>query len=88
MYRPDELAPALMPLQKKIGVAHVAVPTLYLHGAEDGCIGVDCVSGTEAFFSQGFEREIVPGVGHFLHLEKPEYINNRIGRFFGVRDTT
>jgi pimeloyl-ACP methyl ester carboxylesterase len=53
-------------------------PTLYLHGADDGCIGADLVEGAEAHLSRGSRVSIVEGSGHFLHLERPELINEEI----------
>jgi pimeloyl-ACP methyl ester carboxylesterase len=31
-----------------------------------------------AAFTKGFERVVMPGVGHFLHLEKPEAVLSHI----------
>ena len=53
-------------------------PTLYLHGARDGCIGVDLVRDAEAQLSPGSRLSIVEGAGHFLHLEKPDQVNAEI----------
>lgn len=53
-------------------------PTLYLHGARDGCIGVDLVRDAEAQLSPGSCLSIVEGAGHFLHLEKPDQVNAEI----------
>lgn len=53
-------------------------PTLYLHGARDGCIGVDLVRDAEARLSPGSRLSIVEGAGHFLHLEKPDQVNAEI----------
>jgi pimeloyl-ACP methyl ester carboxylesterase len=53
-------------------------PTLYLHGAHDGCIGVDLVTEAEANLSPGSRFSIVKDTGHFLHLEKPEPVNEEI----------
>ena len=61
----------------------LAVPTLYLHGADDGCIGAEMVVPDElkALFPAGLEVEVLPGLGHFLHLEDPAAVNRRIVEF-------
>ncbi|MEZ4401124.1 MAG: alpha/beta fold hydrolase [Kofleriaceae bacterium] len=56
----------------------IAVPTLYLHGADDGCIGVEVGRGAERFFDGGYRREVVPAVGHFLAAESPAEIAARV----------
>lgn len=53
-------------------------PTLYLHGTDDGAFGVEGVAGTEQNLSAESRVDIIEGVGHFLHLEKPEEINKLI----------
>jgi pimeloyl-ACP methyl ester carboxylesterase len=53
-------------------------PTLYLHGADDGCIGLDLVRDTEQHLATGSKLVVVDGVGHFLHLEKPGVVNRHI----------
>jgi pimeloyl-ACP methyl ester carboxylesterase len=35
-------------------------------------------------FSQGLEKVILPGTGHFLHLERPQEVNQRILAFFNA----
>src|SRR5262249_47000669 len=54
------------------------VPALYLHGADDGCIGADLAQGVEPYFARGVHVEVVPGSGHFLHQERPEIVNRAI----------
>jgi pimeloyl-ACP methyl ester carboxylesterase len=61
------------------------LPTLYLHGAEDGCMGADLVPAAEPFLpDDGLSgTRIVPGTGHFLHLERPDEVNALILDFVG-----
>jgi pimeloyl-ACP methyl ester carboxylesterase len=55
-----------------------AQPTLYLHGDNDGAFGVEGVAGADTELPEGSRVEIVPGTGHFLHLEKPAEVNRQI----------
>ena len=51
------------------------VPTLYLHGADDGALGIDIFGDPAQHLpAAGSKNEIVDGTGHFLHLEQPERI--------------
>jgi pimeloyl-ACP methyl ester carboxylesterase len=53
-------------------------PTLYLHGARDGCIGVDLARGSERFLAPSSRMTVIDDAGHFLHLEKPGQVNEHI----------
>jgi pimeloyl-ACP methyl ester carboxylesterase len=53
-------------------------PTLYLHGARDGCIGVDLVRGAERLLAPSSRMIVIDDAGHFLHLEEPGQVNDHI----------
>ncbi|MGQ0803149.1 MAG: alpha/beta fold hydrolase [Actinomycetota bacterium] len=77
--------PALAEIQGK-GFGEIPVPTLYLHGVDDGCLGIEGVVDDELrpFFPAGLEVERVPGTGHFLHLERPDVVNPRVLAFLSA----
>jgi pimeloyl-ACP methyl ester carboxylesterase len=61
-----------------------AVPdqtTLYLHGTDDGCIGVEVAEAARSMVGPNVTIELVPDTGHFLHLEAPGPVNDRIVEF-------
>jgi pimeloyl-ACP methyl ester carboxylesterase len=61
------------------------VPTLYLHGADDGAIGAGLLGDLDQYFpAEGSAAEILDGVGHFLHLEKPESVAARIVAWLNI----
>lgn len=60
-------------------------PTLYLHGRDDGCVGVSLAANAGAFLGEGSRVEIVDRSGHFLHLERPDEVNRLILEFLAPR---
>ncbi len=58
------------------------VPTLYLHGADDGCMGAELVTGAmDSMPAPGSRADVLDDVGHFLQLEAPEKVNAAIVGF-------
>jgi pimeloyl-ACP methyl ester carboxylesterase len=60
------------------------LPTLYLHGDRDGCIGVELVGDAVSHLAPDSRMEIVEGAGHFPHLERPADVNERILRWIAT----
>jgi pimeloyl-ACP methyl ester carboxylesterase len=56
-------------------------PLLYLHGADDGCIGSEVAESVRDGIGAQGTVEILPGVGHFLQLESPDLVSQRIVDF-------
>lgn len=77
LFAPPPNDPALQALEARAS-GGIEAPSLYLHGAEDGCMSADLSDGMEAVFNNGLQRIILPEVGHFLHLEKPGEVAGRI----------
>jgi pimeloyl-ACP methyl ester carboxylesterase len=53
-------------------------PTLYLHGASDGCIGAELARGAEHLLAASSQMAVIDDVGHFLHLERPGEVDDHI----------
>jgi pimeloyl-ACP methyl ester carboxylesterase len=59
----------------------VPQPLLYLHGREDGCMQAALAERLTTVLSAPSEFAIVEGAGHFLQLERPDVVNERIAAF-------
>ena len=76
--------PALDAVQNA-GNEVTAQPTLYLHGREDGCMGIEVADGARAFLtSEGSRMEVVEDAGHFLHIERPDVVNPLVVDFLAA----
>jgi pimeloyl-ACP methyl ester carboxylesterase len=61
--------------------AKVRVPTLHVHGANDGCIGIECCEGAEACFEAGYRMVTIDHAGHFVTREAVSALNDVIVPF-------
>lgn len=61
----------------------IVTPLLALHGERDGCV-LPPTADDRKRFSGPYERAIVPGVGHFLHVEAPVEIAERVSAWLRV----
>ncbi len=69
-----------------VRLGKIATPLLQLHGAVDGCVLPP--DGSDAHRFADRTLEIVPGAGHFLHLEDPVGIAARIDAWLTTRSAT
>ena len=53
---------------------HLQVPTLLIHGSEDGAVLASSSEGRERHFTNGYRRVVLDGVGHFVAREAPETV--------------
>ena len=73
--------PQLSELQNQIAASVPTQPLLYLHGANDGCIGLDVVESAKKIAPANVKFEVVEVAGHFLQLEQPKVVNKLICDF-------
>jgi len=57
------------------------LPTLYLHGADDGCMTAQFTPFVRSVLSAGSDAAVVEHAGHFLQLEQPDEVGPLITRF-------
>jgi pimeloyl-ACP methyl ester carboxylesterase len=59
------------------------VPTLYLHGADDGALDPRLAELVGPRLPSGSAVHVIERAGHFLQLEQPTTVNRRILEFLG-----
>jgi pimeloyl-ACP methyl ester carboxylesterase len=80
-FNPANRDPALQPLQERASASPIAVPTLALHGDRDRPGRLQAFEGMDDLFVNGLEKVVIPGTGHFVHVERPSDVNRRIVEF-------
>ncbi len=59
------------------------LPTLYLHGADDGCMSPTFARWTKRVLPAGSRTAVLGRAGHFLQLEQPAVVADHILDFVG-----
>ena len=76
-YAPGD--PALEPIEQQLAAQPgIAVPTINLHGADDGVTPLPTSDPHAAHFSGAYERRTVPGVGHNVPQEAPAAVADAV----------
>jgi len=75
-FLPDEPRdPRYDPLRQRLGsIDRLSVPTLMLQGGSDFCDIPEPSAGLDEWFTGGYHRVVLDGVGHFPHREAPEAV--------------
>ncbi|BBY62717.1 alpha/beta fold hydrolase [Mycolicibacterium helvum] len=60
------------------------LPTLYLHGSDDGCMTPEFTPWVRDVLPPGSDAAIVEHAGHFLQLERPDAVGQRIVDFLSA----
>lgn len=81
-YRAMTSLHAMRQTRETLAAGPILVPTMYLHGERDGCVGREIAEDQEAYFSALFEVVKLADAGHFLHLERPAEVNAAISTWF------
>lgn len=59
------------------------VPVLYLQGADDGALDVRWAQRVDHHLPEGSRTAVIERAGHFLQLERPDVVANRVLDFLG-----
>ena len=80
---PDLRDPALEETESKLAAGPIAAPTLALHGTHDRPKRLESFEQMDRFFSGPLTKVVLPGTGHFLHLEEPGETSRLVLDFLG-----
>ncbi|MEH6404145.1 MAG: alpha/beta hydrolase [Sneathiella sp.] len=80
-FNPMKPRPVPQDDRANFGKSPIKVPSLYIHGQQDGCISPELGIGMNALFPAGLQTILMPDAGHFLHLEKPDLFNQSVSDF-------
>lgn len=60
--------------RRLVGQPGIDIPTIVLHGEDDGVHPAELSEGQERLFSAFYERWLIPTAGHFFPREAPDAV--------------
>jgi pimeloyl-ACP methyl ester carboxylesterase len=73
------------PLQHQLGMAdRIDIPALVIQGASDTCDEPSSSEGLEKHFTNGYDRLVLDGVGHFPMRENPNGVARAVVKHFAI----
>jgi pimeloyl-ACP methyl ester carboxylesterase len=80
-FHPVNRDPTLDGLREKAATTPIPVPALAFHGTRDRPGRMPAFERMDSHFAAGLEKVVIPGTGHFVHLERPDEVNTKIIEF-------
>jgi pimeloyl-ACP methyl ester carboxylesterase len=80
-FHPANRDPALDALREKVATTPVPVSVLAFHGTRDRPGRMPAFERMDRHFAAGVEKVVIPGTGHFVHLERPDAVSGKIAEF-------
>jgi len=80
-FHPANRDPALNASREKIATTPIPVPALAFHGTRDRPGRMPAFERMDSHFAAGLEKAVIPGTGHFIHLERLNEVNTKIVEF-------
>ena len=78
-WRAERTDPRYDDLQRRLtAVESLSTPTLMIQGAADTCVEPASSEGLERYFTAGYRRIVLDGIGHFPSREAPDAVANAI----------
>nr|WP_292421825.1 alpha/beta hydrolase [Mesorhizobium sp.] len=67
--------------RRQIAAKTISVPVVMLHGEDDRVVPARSSEGKERHFTGGYDRWVLPGVGHFPTREAPRQVGEIMKEF-------
>jgi pimeloyl-ACP methyl ester carboxylesterase len=80
-FHPASRDAALNSLREKVASTPVPVPVLAFHGTRDRPGRMAAFERMDSNFGGSLEKVVIPGTGHFIHLERADDVNSKIIEF-------